>query len=268
MVWLLHNKKPALSLKGQAIFYWCRGPESNRYGYLYPRDFKSRASASSATSAEGMEATPGIEPGIKVLQTSALPLGYVAVPTLYMAAVAVSRTFGPDCGITLPIHEKDCSFYKQWSGKRDSNSRPQPWQGCALPTELFPQHGASAQNRTVDTGIFSPLLYQLSYRGIMATRTRLELVTSAVTGRHSNQLNHRAVFSSSIISIGYFFAAVKLFYKNAAQFHGATSGYPNCLASSRRYGSSLSSSSSSRSTSFFASKSWIVLGIYRILFSA
>ena len=25
------------------------------------------------------------------------------------------------------------------SGKRDSNPRPQPWQGCALPTELFPQ---------------------------------------------------------------------------------------------------------------------------------
>ena len=27
---------------------------------------------------------------------------------------------------------------KKKSGKRDSNSRPQPWQGCALPTELFP----------------------------------------------------------------------------------------------------------------------------------
>ena len=26
------------------------------------------------------------------------------------------------------------------SGKRGSNSRPQPWQGCALPTELFPHH--------------------------------------------------------------------------------------------------------------------------------
>ena len=26
------------------------------------------------------------------------------------------------------------------SGKRDSNSRPQPWQGCALPTELFPHY--------------------------------------------------------------------------------------------------------------------------------
>ena len=25
------------------------------------------------------------------------------------------------------------------SGKRDSDPRPQPWQGCALPTELLPQ---------------------------------------------------------------------------------------------------------------------------------
>ena len=27
---------------------------------------------------------------------------------------------------------------KKWSGKRGSNSRPQAWQACALPTELFP----------------------------------------------------------------------------------------------------------------------------------
>ena len=26
------------------------------------------------------------------------------------------------------------------SGKRDSDPRPQPWQGCALPTELFPHY--------------------------------------------------------------------------------------------------------------------------------
>ena len=25
-----------------------------------------------------------------------------------------------------------------WSGRRGSNPRPQPWQGCALPTELLP----------------------------------------------------------------------------------------------------------------------------------
>ncbi len=30
-----------------------------------------------------------------------------------------------------------------WSGKRVSNSRPQPWQGCALPTELFPHRSES-----------------------------------------------------------------------------------------------------------------------------
>src|SRR6185503_3577869 len=28
---------------------------------------------------------------------------------------------------------------RTWSGKRDSNPRPRPWQGRALPTELFPQ---------------------------------------------------------------------------------------------------------------------------------
>ena len=42
--------------------------------------------------------------------------------------------------------------------------------------------GASDRNRTNDTGIFSPLLYQLSYRGIVATRNGLEPSTSSVTG--------------------------------------------------------------------------------------
>ena len=31
------------------------------------------------------------------------------------------------------------SLLASQSGKRDSNPRPQPWQGCALPTELFPR---------------------------------------------------------------------------------------------------------------------------------
>ena len=51
--------------------------------------------------------------------------------------------------------------------------------------------GASGRNRTNDTWIFSPLLYQLSYRGKletllnllkMATRNGLEPSTSSVTG--------------------------------------------------------------------------------------
>ena len=54
-----------------------------------------------------------------------------------------------------------------WSGLRGSNPPPSPWQGDALPNELNPHlGGASGRNRTNDTGIFSPLLYQLSYRGI------------------------------------------------------------------------------------------------------
>jgi hypothetical protein len=34
-------------------------------------------------------------------------------------------------------------FFNAWSGKRDSNSRPRPWQGRALPTELFPRLGVA-----------------------------------------------------------------------------------------------------------------------------
>ena len=71
-----------------------------------------------------------------------------------------------------------------WSGLRGSNPPPRPWQGRALPNELNPHlGGASGRNRTNDTGIFSPLLYQLSYRGIrLATRMGLEPTTSSVTG--------------------------------------------------------------------------------------
>ena len=89
-----------------------------------------------------MEAPPRLELGIKVLQTSALPLGYGAIKLIENTLV-------------LSI---------MWSGLRDSNSLPSPWQGDALPDELNPHIGASGRNRTIDTRIFSPLLYRLSYR--------------------------------------------------------------------------------------------------------
>ena len=89
-----------------------------------------------------MEAPPRLELGIKVLQTSALPLGYGAIKLIENTSV-------------LSI---------MWSGLRDSNSLPSPWQGDALPDELNPHIGASGRNRTIDTRIFSPLLYRLSYR--------------------------------------------------------------------------------------------------------
>ena len=43
-------------------------------------------------------------------------------------------------------------------------------------------YGASDRNRTNDTGIFSPLLYRLSYRGKLATWIGIEPTTSSVTG--------------------------------------------------------------------------------------
>ena len=57
-----------------------------------------------------MEAAPRFELGVMVLQTTALPLGYAA-------------TFN---------YKKEL-----WSGRRDSNSRPSPWQGDALPLSYY-----------------------------------------------------------------------------------------------------------------------------------
>src|SRR5437660_958106 len=39
------------------------------------------------------------------------------------------------------------------SGKRDSNPRPQPWQGCALPTELFPRRGAAGATPRLQSAV-------------------------------------------------------------------------------------------------------------------
>jgi hypothetical protein len=69
-----------------------------------PRDFKSLASTDFATRAENDE------------------------PVMHLVA---SRH--------RPLDTRfDTDPEKKRSGKRDSNPRPLPWQGCALPTELFP----------------------------------------------------------------------------------------------------------------------------------
>ena len=61
--------------------------------------------------------------------------------------------FAIRCITTLPLRRQTKTKPRSlpwlcreiWSGKRVSNSRPQPWQGCALPTELFP-HGSLFQD--------------------------------------------------------------------------------------------------------------------------
>ena len=72
---------------------------------------------------QNLEATPGFEPGVKALQASALPLGHVAI----LASCLIKSWL-----VTQPAH------LRQWSGQRDSNPRPSPWQGDALPAEPCP----------------------------------------------------------------------------------------------------------------------------------
>src|SRR5262252_3815230 len=100
-----------------------------------------------------LEAPPGFEPGVEVLQTSALPLGDGAFQLTAektdgsvsgpgdpndsvqrggeekSSSLAVRRrAFGASAGQLLPA-----SLSKSWSGKRDSNPRLRPWQGRTLP---------------------------------------------------------------------------------------------------------------------------------------
>ena len=86
-----------------------------------------------------LEAPPRFELGVKVLQTSALPLGYGAVGA-------------SDEARTRYLHLGKVALYQM------SYTRI-----CSF--SLRKRSGASGRNRTNDTGIFSPLLYQLSYRG-------------------------------------------------------------------------------------------------------
>ena len=91
----------------------------------------------------------------------------------------------------VPMRKTAWGLNLQWQGQKESNSQHTVLETVALPIELYPC-GAENETRTRDPNLGKVVLYQLSYFR-MATRTRLELVTSAVTGRHSNQLNHRAV---------------------------------------------------------------------------
>jgi hypothetical protein len=96
-----------------------------------------------------LEAAPGFEPGIRALQAHALPLGYAATVMVPGAGLEPAQCYhrGILSPLRLPISpsglhvEKNISAQtsnamfqlRSWSGKRGSNSRPQPWQGCALP---------------------------------------------------------------------------------------------------------------------------------------
>src|SRR5688572_14351076 len=71
---------------------------------------------------------PGLEPGRGCPQGILSPL-----------RLPVSPSPQKDNGGGTDLAAPPPSKLSRQSGKRDSNPRPQPWQGCALPTELFPR---------------------------------------------------------------------------------------------------------------------------------
>jgi hypothetical protein len=124
---------------------WCPGPESNRHGFRRG-----------------------------ILSPLCLPVSPPR-PKLQRGAAKIWRRRSESnrrTRLCRPLHNhsatppelgekgKACRAFRRcafpsviWSGKRVSNSRPQPWQGCALPTELFPRFAKA----NIISPAFSPL---------------------------------------------------------------------------------------------------------------
>ena len=115
----------------------------------------------------GWRRHPDLNRGIMVLQTIALPLGYAAsrrIAQIRMTALAYAVKIQRRCrrrgasGDVRQARESDRGPPRSdprsahWSGQRDSNSRPLPWQGSALPTELCP-HQAWRYNKVRQPGL-------------------------------------------------------------------------------------------------------------------
>ena len=138
------------SAGGVFVLKVCGGDDGNR---TRVRGFADRSLDHSGTSPRqlALAAPRGFEPRFTDPKSAVLPL---------------------DDGAANPPHEASRSEARKWSGRRDSNPRPSPWQGDALPTEPLPpvtdarsERGAEGQNRTDDTRLFRAVLYQLSYLG-------------------------------------------------------------------------------------------------------
>ena len=98
-------------------------------------------------------------------KSCALPTWLIPIIKLVSAQGFEPRTHALEgrCSIQLsyaPIY---------WSGKRDSNSRLQPWQGCALPLNYSRIYfnGGTNRARTCDPLLVRQVLSQLSYGPIL-----------------------------------------------------------------------------------------------------
>jgi hypothetical protein len=108
---------------------------------LLPRQkewYRSHARRYSATSTKREARLPfGYSGAGEEARTLDLNLGKVALYQLSYSRYVLHVYYANDY---LLLRAADLLFASlgDWSGRRGSNSRPQPWQGCALPTELLP----------------------------------------------------------------------------------------------------------------------------------
>ena len=136
--------------------FWCPGPESNRHAAFAARDFKSLVSTSFTTRASwsiggGGRNRTGVHGFAGRCMTTLPPRRGPAQKLKWE-----NEAWGPDAAYAAP-GPAGASLSQNLEREGVSNSRPQPWQGCALPTELFPHktaHYYSLRASTVKTGSY------------------------------------------------------------------------------------------------------------------
>ena len=81
-----------------------------------------------------------------------------------------------------------------WSGKRGSDPRPQPWQGCALPTELFPRFGKQRYDIFLAFASFSALfcIPFLFFPSVWPLGRRISHHYHSPHGHHARPPAHRS----------------------------------------------------------------------------
>ena len=144
------SQTPNKNTPSRGVFVWCLGPESNRYAALRRRRILSPLCLPISPPRPTRNYKGGI--GSVCRPISRWQERWRRVPEsnrrLRICNPLHSHFANPpkwpdiDQAVWNSLNDsgKACTFPGLfWSGKRVSNSRPQPWQGCALPTELFPQ---------------------------------------------------------------------------------------------------------------------------------